>query len=133
MIDRLICSDLHAGLATSRWNILVHEVKKCNPKQVIMIGDVVDSNPTIPVDPFMRSLIGMALEREVVWVKGNHDWLLAECLCSKFNMALKPCESYSWDDVNGGNIAGMGIPAHRAAHRHIAARLRSVDHVVRSD
>lgn len=108
MIERLICSDLHAGLATSRWNVLVHEVKKCNPKQVIMIGDVVDSNPSIPVDPLMRSIIGMALERDVVWVKGNHDWLLAEPLCSKFNMALKPCEAYSWEDVNGSNIAIHG-------------------------
>ncbi len=108
MIDKMILSDIHAGLATSRWQVLEEEINKCNPQNIIMIGDVVDSAPMEPVEPWIDILTRICTKWKwrVWWVLGNHDWLLGPPLAEK--VGAHCLEHYRWDDINGSNVAIHG-------------------------
>lgn len=103
---KIILSDIHGGLPTSRWMALYNEIDKYNPSEVILVGDVVDSDPIEHVQPWLDMLAQICKKYQVWWVMGNHDWLLAPTLAEQ--VGAHCLEHYWWEDVNGKNVAIHG-------------------------
>ena len=106
MIDKLILSDVHAGLPSSRWRDIPSEIARHNPKTVIMVGDIIDSCPIEPIDEWLDILKAIHDKYELIWLRGNHDWLLAPALARRLKIWC--LDRYHWADVNGSNIAIHG-------------------------
>ena len=106
MIQRLILSDIHAGLASSRWPELPAIIAKVDPKQVIAVGDLFDSAPFLPFGEWIDALRKISQERELTLIYGNHDEAILPPIAKHLGL---PCyASYSWQDSNGLNICVHG-------------------------
>ena len=106
MIDKLILSDAHAGLPSSRWRDILPEIDRHNPTTVVINGDAVDSCPIEPIDEWLNILKGIHGQHELIWIRGNHDWLLAPALARR--LGIWCLDRYHWADANGRNIAIHG-------------------------
>ena len=80
VVDTVIVSDLHLGIKVSQAELLLELLKNLNFKRLILLGDVFEDNNLNRLNreqwqvlSYIRSLTNPKRDKEVIWVRGNHD------------------------------------------------------------
>ncbi|MFA6354390.1 MAG: UDP-2,3-diacylglucosamine diphosphatase [Candidatus Paceibacterota bacterium] len=99
-IDTLIISDLHLGVPVSRPEQTIEAIKKYNFKRLILLGDIFDDlnferlkHEHWEFLSFIREFSDPKRNVEVIWVVGNHDFLL---LNMKFLIGIPLRKEFRW-------------------------------------
>jgi UDP-2,3-diacylglucosamine pyrophosphatase LpxH len=79
----LIVSDTHVGDPRFDSSGTIDIIKKTKFDRLVLNGDIVDfwliNEEKAKKDPLIQEIQKIALEKEVVWVHGNHDYYAKEC------------------------------------------------------
>jgi len=99
-VETLIISDVHLGSAVSRAGELIEALKKFSFKRLILLGDIFDDLNFNRLQKshwdflaYVRDLSSSPKNIEIVWVIGNHDYLLSNF--SNF-IGAKLSRTYLW-------------------------------------
>jgi UDP-2,3-diacylglucosamine pyrophosphatase LpxH len=122
-VDTLIVSDLHLGTHVSRPAALLATLRRHAFNRLILLGDILDDlNFTrLPRDhwnllAYLRTLCAPERRIEVVWVAGNHDYLLSR-LTHHF-LGLPVYKQYQWTYEDKTFLAMHGHQFESVLERH---------------
>ena len=109
----IIVSDVHLGSPVSRAKDLKETLKEWKFKRLILLGDIFDDMDfnRLTTDhwdflSYVRELSNPENDMEVVWIKGNHDELLAQ-IASAF-LGIDVHKEYTWDHAGKKHLAIHG-------------------------
>ena len=101
MDKTFLISDVHLGSKVSRAKVLhqlldVYESEKMT--RLILLGDIFDGNKLgrLPKDHWkvISKIRALSDQYEIVWVRGNHDWHVAEIMADLIGVPL--VDEYVW-------------------------------------
>ncbi len=109
----ILISDVHLGSEVSRAKRLVETLESWEFKKLILIGDIFDdlNFERLNEDHWIflshiREYSDPERAVEVVWIKGNHDELLAQVASSL--LGVEVLESYEWEHAGARHLAIHG-------------------------
>jgi predicted phosphodiesterase len=105
-IERLVVSDIHDGLGSSRSADLPAAIARWDPPEIVFNGDTWDSAPYKSLAPWLDYLKEQSTRRRLIFVGGNHDNLLAPHFAAALGAIC--VSSYSWRDAAGLSLAVHG-------------------------
>lgn len=110
-IKSLFISDCHLGSRYSRASNLLELLKRYDPDQLFLVGDIIDGwkmskkiywNDTYSF--IIRRIIGMIKDgTKVFYIAGNHDEFLRSFLPGNFGH-IEILDEYTYDSINGQKI-----------------------------
>jgi UDP-2,3-diacylglucosamine pyrophosphatase LpxH len=122
-VDTLIVSDLHLGTDLSRPAAMLATLRRYSFRRLILLGDILDdlNFSRLPRDhwnllAYLRTLCAPERRIEVVWVAGNHDYLLSR-LTHHF-LGLPVHKQYRWTYEGKTFLAMHGHQFDTVIERH---------------
>jgi predicted phosphodiesterase len=102
MTDTMIVSDLHLGSPLSRSEDLLNAIKREDPNELILNGDVLSGSSIFRLSAndfkLLTFLRRRAEKKYVIWVQGNHDFHLDHIAYPLLGIDIDDEYWFSWND-----------------------------------